>query len=156
MIIARDVAIEAGIRRLISHASFTVNATDKIGLVGANGAGKTTLLRTLAGELEPAEGTIVRSNVVGYLSQEAALVELADERVTALERILKARAIGDLERKMEDVRLEMEAASGAERDRLIRRFSRLEDEFTARGGYVAKAEAKPRIVKILRYLRLIP
>ena len=142
MIIAREIAIEAGIRRLISHASFTVNATDKIGLVGANGAGKTTLLRTLADELEPAEGTIVRSNVVGYLSQEAALVELADERVTALERILKARSIGDLERKMEDTRLEMEAASGDERDKLIRRFSRLEDEFTARGGYVAKAEAK--------------
>ena len=142
MIIAREVAIEAGIRRLISHASFTVNATDKIGLVGANGAGKTTLLRTLAGELEPAEGTIVRSNVVGYLSQEAALVELADQRVTALERILKARAIGDLERKMEDTRLEMETTSGDQRDRLIRRFSRLEDEFTARGGYVAKAEAK--------------
>ena len=77
MIIARDIAIEAGIRRLISHASFTVNATDKIGLVGANGAGKTTLLRTLAGEFEPAEGTIVRSNVIGYLSQEAALVESA-------------------------------------------------------------------------------
>jgi len=142
MIIARDIAIEAGIRRLISHASFTVNAGDKIGLVGANGAGKTTLLRTMAGELEPAEGTIVRSNVVGYLSQEAALVELADHQVTAIERILKARSIGDLERKMEDTRLAMESTSGDERDKLIKRFSRLDDEFTARGGYIAKAEAK--------------
>jgi len=142
MIIARDIAIEAGVRRLISHAAFTVNSGDKIGLVGPNGAGKTTLLRTLAGELEPYEGTIVRSNVVGYLSQEAALVELADAKVTALERILKARAIGDLERRMEDTRLAMEVASGDERDKLIKRFSRLEDEFTARGGYVAKAEAK--------------
>ena len=34
MIIARDIAIEAGARRLISHASFTVHAGDKIGLVG--------------------------------------------------------------------------------------------------------------------------
>ncbi|MCP3973742.1 MAG: ABC-F family ATP-binding cassette domain-containing protein [bacterium] len=142
MIIARDIAIEAGIRRLISHANFTVNAGDKIGLVGRNGAGKTTLLRTLGGELEPAEGTIVRSNVVGYLSQEAALLELADNGVTALERILKARSIGELERRMEDTRLLMESAAGDERDRLIKRFSRLEDEFTARGGYVAKAEAK--------------
>ena len=36
----------------------------------------------------------------------------------------------------------MEAARGSERDRLINRFSRLDDEFTARGGYIAKAEAK--------------
>ncbi len=142
MIIAREIAIEAGVRRLISHASFTVNAGDKIGLVGANGAGKTTLLRTLAGELEPEEGSIVRSHVIGYLSQEAALVELADNETTALERILKARSIGDLERRMEDTRAAMERVTGVERDRLIKRFSRLEDEFTARGGYVAKAEAK--------------
>ena len=142
MIIAREIAIEAGVRRLLSDASFTVNAGDKVGLVGPNGAGKTTLMRTLAGELEPAEGTIVSSSVVGYLSQEAALIELADDRVTALERILKARSIGELERQMEDTRAAMEQTSGADRDRLIKRFARLEDEFTARGGYVAKAEAK--------------
>jgi ATPase subunit of ABC transporter with duplicated ATPase domains len=142
MIIARDVAIAAGARPLLSGASFSLQAGDKIGLVGRNGAGKTTLLRTLAGEADPEEGTIARHGVIGYLSQEAALTVVEDERVTALERVLMAREIGMLERKMEDVRLEMEATTGKERDRLIRRFSGLEDEFSARGGYVAKAEAK--------------
>ena len=142
MIIARTVSIEAGARRLIDEASFSIHDGDKIGLVGANGAGKTTLLRTLAGELEPEEGTIRRSGVLGYLSQEAALKELADDEVNALERVLTARDIGNLERRMERVRLQMEEAHGEERDRLITRFSRLEDEFTASGGYVAKAEAK--------------
>jgi ATPase subunit of ABC transporter with duplicated ATPase domains len=142
MIIARDLEIEAGARPLIDGASFSVHAGDKIGLVGPNGAGKTTLLRTLAGEAEPAAGTVRRSGVIGYLSQEAALQDLADREVNALERILTARDIGNLERRMEHVRTQMEAATGAERDRLITRFSRLEDEFTARGGYIAIAEAK--------------
>ena len=142
MIIARDVAISAGARRLISGASFSLQHGDKIGLVGRNGAGKTSLLRTLAGESDAEEGTIARHGVVGYLSQEAALQSIEDERVTALERILMARDIGLLERRMEDVRLEMENTDGDDRDRLIRRFSGLEDEFSARGGYVAKAEAK--------------
>jgi ATPase subunit of ABC transporter with duplicated ATPase domains len=142
VIIVRDVSIEAGARPLIGDASFSIHDGDKIGLVGANGAGKTTLLRTLAGELEAAAGTIRRSGVIGYLSQEAALKELADAEVNALERVLTARDIGNLERRMEKVRLQMERASGAERDQLINRFSRLDDEFTARGGYVAKAEAK--------------
>ncbi len=142
MIIVRDLAIEAGARPLISEASFSIHAGDKIGLVGPNGAGKTTLLRTLAGELEQADGAIRRSGVVGYLSQEAALRELVDDKVNALERVLTARDIGNLERRMEKVRTQMEVADGEERDRLIARFSRLDDEFTARGGYVAKAEAK--------------
>jgi ATPase subunit of ABC transporter with duplicated ATPase domains len=142
MIIARDVAVSAGARRLLTGASFSLQDGDKIGLVGRNGAGKTTLLRTLAGEAEPEDGTIARHGVVGYLSQETALRAVEDDRITALERILMARDIGHFERRMEDVRLEMEEASGEQRDRLIHRFSRLEDEFTARGGYVAKAEAK--------------
>ena len=142
MIIARDVAIAAGARRLLVGASFSLQDGDKIGLVGRNGAGKTTLLRTLAGRMQPEAGTIARQGVIGYLSQEAALSEVDDDRVTALERVLMAREIGHLERRMEDVRLAMEKVDGNERDRLIRQFSRIEDEFTARGGYIAKAEAK--------------
>jgi ATPase subunit of ABC transporter with duplicated ATPase domains len=142
VIIVRDVAIEAGARLLLTEASFSVHDGDKIGLVGANGAGKTTLLRTLAGELEPEEGAIRRSGVIGYLSQEAALKELSDNEVNALERVLTARDIGNLERRMERVRVQMESAYGEERDGLIRRFSRLDDEFTASGGYVAIPEAK--------------
>ena len=142
MIIAREIAISAGAKRLLSDASFSVQDGDKIGLVGRNGAGKTTLLKTLAGRADPEEGSIARGGMIGYLSQKAALQEVADERVTALERILMAREIGHLERRMEDVRLAMESSDGAARDRLIYSFARLEDEFMARGGYVAKAEAK--------------
>jgi ATPase subunit of ABC transporter with duplicated ATPase domains len=142
MIIVRDISIEVGARRLVGEASFSVHSGDKIGLVGPNGAGKTTLLRILAGRRHPDEGTVAHSGVVGYLSQEAALAELPDPGASALERILMARDIGALERRMEETRRDMEDASPSARDRLIARFSRLEDEFTARGGYVAKAEAK--------------
>jgi ATPase subunit of ABC transporter with duplicated ATPase domains len=142
MILVRELAIDAGARRLLSDVSFSVQSGDKIGFVGPNGAGKTTLLRTLAAITEPAEGSIVRSGTVGYLSQEAALADLEDSGVTALERVLMARDIGAIERKMEITRRAMEDVRGSERDRLIRRFGRLDDEFTARGGYIAKAEAK--------------
>jgi ATPase subunit of ABC transporter with duplicated ATPase domains len=142
MIIARDITIEAGAATLLSEASVTLQAGDKVGLVGRNGAGKTTLMRALAGERSPAQGRIARSGEIGYLSQEAALPTLADPDLTALERILTARDLGTMQRKMEVVRRRMEGAVGKERDRLIRLFSRLEDEFTAKGGYVAEAEAK--------------
>ena len=142
VILVRDLAIDAGARRLLTDVSFSVQAGDKIGFVGPNGAGKTTLLRVLAGLTEPVEGSVARSGTVGYLSQEAALDDLDDPDASALERVLMARDIGTIERKMEITRRRMEDTTGSERDRLIRRFGRLDDEFTARGGYVAKAEAK--------------
>jgi len=94
MLIARDLQINAGARTLVREAAFSVQSGDRIGLVGRNGAGKTTLMRTLTGELAPAEGTVLRSGRVGYLSQEAALPELDHPDATALERILMAREIG--------------------------------------------------------------
>ncbi len=142
MIIVRGLGIEVGSRSLIEDASFTLNAGDKVGLVGRNGAGKTTLLRTLAGRAGPADGKIASRGVIGYLSQEADLPELDRPDLTALERVLTAPAIGDLQHRMEDVRRKMEVEEGEARDRLIRRFARLEDEFHARGGYAAEAEAK--------------
>jgi ATPase subunit of ABC transporter with duplicated ATPase domains len=142
MIIARGLVIEAGIQILLSDASFALHPGDKVGLVGQNGAGKTTLLRTLVGRLEPKAGTIARSGVVGHLSQEAALPELDHPEATALERILTARDIGDVQLRLEEVRSKMEVAEGDERDRLIRRYARLEEEFKARGGYHAEAEAR--------------
>jgi ATPase subunit of ABC transporter with duplicated ATPase domains len=62
--------------------------------------------------------------------------------LTALERVLTARAIGDIQRRMEETRRKMEYAEADERDRLIRRFGRLEDEFVSKGGFAAEAEAK--------------
>lgn len=45
---ARDLTVETGGRLLLTEASLTVRAGEKVGLVGRNGAGKTSLLRVLA------------------------------------------------------------------------------------------------------------
>jgi macrolide transport system ATP-binding/permease protein len=48
---------------------------DKILITGPNGAGKSTLLSVLAGTLEPAGGTVIRPERIGYLQQELELPE---------------------------------------------------------------------------------
>ncbi|MGY1942071.1 ABC-F family ATP-binding cassette domain-containing protein [Nocardia asiatica] len=44
-----------------------------IGLVGGNGAGKSTLLRLIAGELQPARGSVTVTGHLGYLRQDIGL-----------------------------------------------------------------------------------
>ena len=142
MLIVRDLKIETGPRVLVEDASFSVQPGDRMGLVGRNGAGKTTLMRTLVGELDPTDGRITRTGRLGYFSQEAVLPHLDRPDMTALERILSAREIGAMQHRMEVTRREIESSAGDDRDRMIHRFARLQDEFDAKGGYVAEAEAK--------------
>lgn len=56
-------------RLLLTDVSFRVGDGAKVALVGANGAGKTTLVRLVAGDIEPSEGSIVRSGGLGIMRQ---------------------------------------------------------------------------------------
>jgi len=142
MLLVRDVRIEAGVRVLLEDVSFTVQAGDKVGLVGRNGAGKTTLMKTLIGKTQPADGTITKTGRVGYFSQEVALDELEYPEMTALERILTARDVGGMQRNIERARQKIEHSTGDAQDRAIAHFGRLNDEFEAKGGFKLEAGAK--------------
>src|SRR5690606_40784597 len=117
MLIARDLVIEAGIRVLLEDASFSVQAGDKIGLVGRNGAGKTTLMKTLHGDLEPASGVILRSGRIGYFSREAAVRDLAHPSDTALAKTHMAGESGAMKPRLEHAGARLEHLDGAERHR---------------------------------------
>jgi len=60
-------------RTLLSGAELELERGEHVVLVGANGSGKTTLVETLAGEREPASGSVRSGHNVklGYLSQHA-------------------------------------------------------------------------------------
>jgi ATPase subunit of ABC transporter with duplicated ATPase domains len=135
---AHGIELRAGARLLLEGATFRVGPGDKVGLVGRNGAGKTTLTRVLAGEGEPAAGTVARGGDLGYLPQDPRDVDL-DE--LARDRILSARGIGDAVRRMRAAEQRMAAADEAARDKAMRRYVNAEAEFTAQGGYAAESEA---------------
>ena len=135
---AHGIQLRAGARLLLEGASFRVGPGDKVGLVGRNGAGKTTLTRVLAGEGEPAAGTVARGGELGYLPQDPRDVDL-DE--LARDRILSARGIGDAVRRMRSAEGRMAAADEATREKAMRRYVNAEAEFTAQGGYAAESEA---------------
>lgn len=138
MITATDVELRAGARLLLSGASFRIGPGDRVGLVGRNGAGKTTLTRVLAGEGQPASGTITRNGDVGYLPQDP---RTGDLHVLARDRILSARALDSVLRRLRETEGAMASADDATREKAMTRYARLEAEFTAAGGYAAESEA---------------
>ncbi|SDF04374.1 ABC-F family ATP-binding cassette domain-containing protein [Pseudonocardia oroxyli] len=139
MITASDLELRAGSRILLAGANLRVQPGDRIGLVGRNGAGKTTSMRVLAGEGEPYGGRVTSNAPIGYLPQDPREGDLS---VTAKDRVLSARGLDELLRKLEKVQLRMaEVLDGPENDKAVREYGRLEERFSSLGGYAAESEA---------------
>ncbi|MGD0684886.1 MAG: ABC-F family ATP-binding cassette domain-containing protein [Streptosporangiaceae bacterium] len=138
MISASALELRAGARLLLGATSFQVAAGDKIGLVGRNGAGKTTLARVLAGESQPAAGTVRTTGSVGYLPQDTMVGDLD---ALAMDRVLSARGLDELMASLRGAEVQMADADPARRDSAVRRYGHLEERLAVLGGYAAESEA---------------
>jgi ATPase subunit of ABC transporter with duplicated ATPase domains len=134
----RELEVEAGGVTVVRDLTFTLRAGDKMGVVGRNGAGKTSTLRVLAGERPAAAGTVVRRGAVGYLRQDPRQHRGSDD-TNALTYLLEARDLVDLATRLEKARVALEEDAS---DRHVARFTRLEDEYRATGGYRAESEVR--------------
>jgi ATPase subunit of ABC transporter with duplicated ATPase domains len=138
LITAQALEVRVGARVLLESATFRVAAGDRVGLVGRNGAGKTTLTRLLAGEGQPAAGAVTRTGTVGYLPQDPRTGRLEQG---ARDRILAARGLDEVITAMRAAEGQMASADPATAEQAMSRYARLQEQFTAAGGYAAESEA---------------
>ncbi|MGH8001946.1 MAG: ABC-F family ATP-binding cassette domain-containing protein [Brasilonema sp.] len=85
LITLQSLKKDFGIKEILKEASFSLDATDKVGLIGTNGSGKSTLLKMIAG-LEPIDSGQILANSgasIVYLPQQPDL----DENHTVLEQV---------------------------------------------------------------------
>ncbi len=72
MLTAHHVSKKFNINKILVDISFTLNRSDRIGLIGPNGSGKTTLLKIIVGIEKPDRGVITRNPEdlnIGHLDQ---------------------------------------------------------------------------------------
>jgi len=138
VITATGIELRAGSRLLVDQATFRIAEGDRVGLVGRNGAGKTTLTKVLAGESQAAAGQVTSSGEVGYLPQDP---RTGDLEVLARDRVLSARGLDTILHNLRETEKLMASEDEAVHEKAMRRYSRLDDEFTAQGGYAAESEA---------------
>lgn len=141
----QSVKKDFGIKEILKDASFSLDPTDKVGLIGTNGSGKSTLLKMIAG-VEPIDDgqLLVNSGArIVYLPQQPDL----DENKTVLEQVfadsgeqmLLVREYEDLSHKL---------AHNPEDSQLMSRFSQVMQRMEATGAWELETKAKIILTKL--------
>ncbi len=142
-----------GERVLLDGTTWQIGDRERVGLCGPNGAGKTTLLRMLAALDEPDGGHIVRPNdlTVGYLPQDGLTHTgrtVFEEASLAFKPLLEMKAeLHDLEHRLGDA-----SVPAGEHERLLARYSEVQDAFRHRDGYTIDL----KVATVLRGLGFTP
>lgn len=142
-------SVSFGADTVLENIDFEIKDREKIAIVGRNGCGKSTLLKAITGEVLLEEGTgdqtfaLVKSGnpTIGYLKQIAFTDEnksLIDEVLTVFEPILNT------EKRLNELLKEIETNPD---EKLIKKYSELNDRFEFLGGYTYKKEYSAMIKK---------
>ncbi|MBE9129717.1 MULTISPECIES: ATP-binding cassette domain-containing protein [unclassified Coleofasciculus] len=135
----QSVQKDFGIKEILKDASFSLDTTDKVGLIGTNGSGKSTLLKMIAG-LEPIDGGQILVNPgvrIVYLPQQPDL----DENHTVLEQVF-----ADSDEQMSLIRdyeeLSHKLARNSEDRQLMARLSDVNQKMETTGAWELETNAK--------------
>ncbi len=139
VITLQSVKKDFGIKEILKDASFSLNADEKVGLIGTNGSGKSTLLKMIAG-MEPIDGGEIIVNPgakVIYLPQQPDL----DESLTVLEQIFADSSEQmNLVREYEEISDKL--AKNSEDNQLLSRLGEVTQRMDMIGAWEVETNAK--------------
>jgi ABC transport system ATP-binding/permease protein len=145
IITLQSVKKDFGIKEILKDANFSLDATDKVGLIGTNGSGKSTLLKMIAG-LEPVDSGQILVNSgskIIYLPQQPDL----DENRTVLEQVF-ADSGEHMALVREYEELSDKLAHYPEDSQLMSRLSAVMQKMDATGSWELETNAKIILTKL--------
>ena len=124
-----------GSTAILNNISFSLNKSEKIGIVGKNGAGKTTLFNLLIGILPPDSGSISKSPSIkmGQLTQMPAL----DLSLNAYDNLISEfKDLLLIENEITNIQNELPHTHIQEQtDKLLNKYAALLDMYEKQDGY---------------------
>jgi ATP-binding cassette subfamily F protein 3 len=126
MISVDNLAVEFSGHTLFSDVSFTINADDKIALMGKNGAGKSTMMKIIAGAQSATRGNVrtPKDAIIAYLPQHL----LTEDNTTVFEEASKAFShVFEMRDEMEDLNKQLETRTDYESDEYMKIIERVSD-----------------------------
>ena len=126
MISVDNLAVEFSGHTLFSDVSFTINADDKIALMGKNGAGKSTMMKIIAGVQNATRGNVrtPKDAVIAYLPQHL----LTEDNTTVFDEASKAFShVFAMRDEMESLNKQLETRTDYESDEYMKIIERVSD-----------------------------
>jgi len=123
-----EVGLEFGEHVLLREACMSIEAGERVCLIGRNGAGKTSLLKLITGELEPDHGGIQFRSGIGISQLTQSLPAETDQTVREIvtSGLAAVQALADEYREKSALQLD---ANG------LRELEKLQQQVDARGGW---------------------
>jgi ATP-binding cassette subfamily F protein 3 len=135
MLQVSNIIMSYGDQVILDHVSFTVNAGERLGLVGPNGCGKTTLLDIIGGRLAPDSGSVrfTKPDVrLGYLEQA---LTYKPSQTVGQAIVTAQRPLAEAQQRMRELASQLAATADEEQSRLLCRYADAQANFEALGGY---------------------
>ena len=138
-----------GFGNVLDGVSFEIHSGEIVALIGNNGAGKSTILNIINKDENVTDGlvTIRNGSKVGYLRQ---IVEENNNKIVRDVLNDSLKEILDMEQKLFDLELKMENASVEEINKLVIKYTNLQDKFILKDGY----QVSKRLGKIIKGFKL--
>ncbi|MEA5550221.1 ABC-F family ATP-binding cassette domain-containing protein [Anabaena cylindrica UHCC 0172] len=139
IITLQSVKKDFGIKEVLKDASFSLDVTDKVGLIGTNGSGKSTLLKMIAGLESVDSGQILvnSGSKIIYLPQQPDV----DENRTVLEQVF-ADSGEQMALVKEYEELSDKLAHHSEDSQLMSHFSAVMQQMDSTGAWELETNAK--------------
>lgn len=145
-----NVSLDYGFGEILDKISLNIKYGEKVALIGDNGVGKSSIFKLITREETPTSGSIsIRKNVtIGYLSQDIKLrtedLKVKDILYQSIEELIHMRD------KLKEYEDKMSLATPKNLDKLILKYTTLQDNFISLGGY----EIDERVGKIIKGFKL--
>ncbi len=139
ILVASNLTKRFGVFELFSNLTLTINAGERVALIGANGTGKTTLLKLIIGEekcsyngedKKPGTVSLAKDKRIGYLSQKV----ISNIENSLLEEVLTVFAY-HIKLNQEFMLLTKQLASQPNDKKIINRYDSVLLEMEAIGAF---------------------
>lgn len=138
-----------GFGNILNGVSFEIKTGEIVALIGNNGAGKSTILNIINKEENITSGNITLRNgsKIGYLKQ---IVDNNNDKrvIDVLNESIKD--ILDMEERLFELEMKMENASVEEINKLVIKYTNLQNKFILNDGYTASK----RLGKVIKGFKL--
>lgn len=140
MIIIENLEKTFGEKTVFENVSFTINISDKIGIVGTNGVGKSTLIKCILDNDYATKGKVnLQKHTIGYLEQS----NFVNEEIHVYNEFLSLfPSLNRLSNKLKMIKKDESIELTNEE---LKSYISLEEKFSEQGGY----EFKTKVIKFL-------